>query len=176
MIIQISVFGLTFFLPTTVAELMGTTVGMKASLVTAIPYIAALIGTYFIPRYADRTGNRINIAAVTLLVSGIGMSGAAVVGDIPALSIFGLCFAAMGFIAVQPIFWTFPTNLLTGAALAGGIGFVNTMGAFGGFCAPMIKVYADKLFNNPMAGLLTLGVITAVGAIAIWSLHLIQEK
>lgn len=176
MIIQISVFGLTFFLPTTVAELMGTTVGMKASLVTAIPYIAALIGTYFIPRYADRTGNRINIAAVTLLVSGIGMSGAAVVGDIPALSIFELCFAAMGFIAVQPIFWTFPTNLLTGAALAGGIGFVNTMGAFGGFCAPMIKVYADKLFNNPMAGLLTLGVITAVGAIAIWSLHLIQEK
>lgn len=176
MIIQISVFGLTFFLPTTVANLMGTTVGLEASLVTAIPWVVALAGTYFIPRYADKTGHRIRIAAITLLVSGIGMSAAAFLANVPVLSILGLCFAAMGFISVQPIFWTFPTNLLTGAALAGGIGFVNTLGAFGGFCAPMIKVYADKFFGNPMAGLFTLGIITVIGAIAIGMLYLVEKK
>lgn len=176
MIIQISVYGLTFFLPTTVAELMGTTVGFKASLVTAIPWLAALIGTYFIPRYADKTQKHINIASITLFIAGVGMLGAALISNSPTLSIIGLCFAAMGFIAVQPIFWTFPTRLLTGAALAAGIGFVNMFGAFGGFFAPMIKVYADKAFQNTMAGLLTLGIITVVGAIAIWMLHAIKSE
>lgn len=176
MIIQISVYGLTFFLPTTVAELMGTTVGFKASLVTAIPWLAALIGTYFIPRYADKTQKHISIASITLFIAGVGMLGAALISNSPTLSIIGLCFAAMGFIAVQPIFWTFPTRLLTGAALAAGIGFVNMFGAFGGFFAPMIKVYADKAFQNTMAGLLTLGIITVVGAIAIWMLHAIKSE
>lgn len=176
MIIQISVYGLTFFLPTTVAELMGTTVGFKASLVTAIPWLAALIGTYFIPRYADKTQKHISIASITLFIAGVGMLGAALISNSPTLSIIGLCFAAMGFIAVQPIFWTFPTRLLTGAALAAGIGFVNMFGAFGGFFAPMIKVYADKAFQNTMAGLLTLGIITVVGAIAIWMLHTIKSE
>jgi MFS family permease len=174
MIIQISVYGLTFFLPTIVAGLMGTTVGFKASLVTAIPWMAALIGTYFIPRYSDRTGNRIDVAAVTLFVAGLGISGAALVSQIPVLAIVGLSFAAMGFIAVQPVFWTLPTSLLTGTALAAGIGFVNMFGAFGGFLAPLIKVYADKIFQSPMAGLLTLGGITLVGAAAIWSVHMMK--
>lgn len=174
MIIQISVYGLTFFLPTIVAGLMGTTVGFKASLVTAIPWMAALIGTYFIPRYSDRTGNRIDVAAITLFVAGLGISGAALVSQTPVLSIVGLSFAAMGFIAVQPVFWTLPTSLLTGTALAAGIGFVNMFGAFGGFLAPLIKVYADKIFQSPMAGLLTLGGITLVGAAAIWSVHMMK--
>lgn len=176
MVIQISVYGLTFFLPTTVAELMGTNVGFKASLVTAIPWVAALVGTYFIPRYADKTKKHINIASLTLLVAGIGMAGAAMINGTPVLSIVGLCFAAMGFIAVQPIFWTFPTNMLTGTALAAGIGFVNMFGAFGGFAAPIIKVYADKAFQSTTAGLLTLGIITVVGAVAIYALHLIVRK
>ena len=33
---------------------------------TAIPWVAALFGTWLIPRYSDRTGERRNIAALTL--------------------------------------------------------------------------------------------------------------
>jgi MFS family permease len=176
MIIQISVYGLTFFLPTTVASILGTNVGFKASVVTAIPWLAALIGTYYIPRYADKTKKHINIAAITLFIAGIGMSGAALISGHSVMAIVGLSFAAMGFIAVQPIFWTFPTNILTGTALAAGIGFVNMFGAFGGFFAPMIKVYADKACQNTTAGLLVLGIITVIGAIAICALHMIVNK
>lgn len=174
MIIQISVYGLTFFLPTQVASLMGTTVGFKASLVTAIPWLAALIGTYVIPHYSDRTGNRIGLAAITLFVAGLGIGGSALLAGTPVLAIVALCFAAMGFIAVQPIFWTIPSNMLSGAALAAGIGFINMFGAFGGFLAPIIKVYADKYFNSPMGGLLTLCAITIVGALAIYVLKSVK--
>ncbi|XKM14060.1 MFS transporter [Orbaceae bacterium ac157xtp] len=168
MIIQISVYGLIFFLPTQVAQLMGTTVGFKASLIAAIPWIAALFGTYFIPRYSDMIGERRNIAAITLLIAGIGIGVSAVTG--PVIAIIALCFAAIGFIAVQPVFWTMPTNLLSGAALAAGIGFINMFGAFGGFFAPIIRVKAETLFNNNIAGLLTLALITLLGTLAIFML------
>lgn len=176
MVIQISVYGLTFFLPTTVAGIMGTTVGFKASLVAALPWIVALIGTFYIPRYSDKTGNRIGVAAITMGVAGIGLLGAAVMSATPVISIIGLCFAAMGFIAVQPVYWTLPTSLLTGSALAAGIGFVNMFGAFGGFVAPIIKVHADKAFSIPMAGIFTLGCITMLGCFAIWGVALMKGQ
>jgi len=165
MIIQISVYGLVFYLPTQVAALMGSTVGFKASLVTAIPWVAALFATYYIPRYSDRTGERKYTAAATLLVAGIGIGVSAFAS--PVWAIIALCFAAGGFIAVQPIFWTMPTGMLSGAALAAGIGFTNMFGAFGGFLAPNIKAQSDIFFGNPLAGLVTLSIITIFGALVI---------
>ena len=151
MLIQISVYGLIFFLPT---------------------QVGALLGTYYIPRYSDRTGERRNIAALTLLVAGIGIGVSALAS--PLVALIALCFAAAGFIAVQPVFWTMPTSLLSGAALAAGIGFTNMFGAFGGFLAPIIRVKAEALFNNEIAGLLTLAALTVVGAIAIMALNKVQ--
>ncbi|EHJ81895.1 Major facilitator superfamily MFS-1 [Salmonella enterica subsp. enterica serovar Baildon str. R6-199] len=49
--IQVAVYGLIFFLPTQVAALLGTKVGFTASVVTAVPWVAALLGTWLIPRY-----------------------------------------------------------------------------------------------------------------------------
>ncbi|VGJ21980.1 transporter, major facilitator family protein [Klebsiella pneumoniae] len=145
--IQVAVYGLIFFLPTQVAALLGTKVGFVASVVTAIPWVAALFGTWLIPRYSDRTGERRNIAALTLL-------------------------AAVGVIAVQPVFWTMPTQLLSGTALAAGIGFVNLFGAIGGFLAPIVRVQAETLFASSAAGLLTLAGVAIVGVVIIFSLSL----
>ncbi len=146
--IQVAVYGLIFFLPTQVAALLGTKVGFVASVVTAIPWVAALFGTWLIPRYSDRTGERRNIAALTLLA------------------------AAVGVIAVQPVFWTMPTQLLSGTALAAGIGFVNLFGAIGGFLAPIVRVQAETLFASSAAGLLTLAGVAIVGVVIIFSLSL----
>jgi MFS family permease len=165
MTIQIAVYGLIFFLPTQVAALLGTKVGFTASVVTAIPWVAALFGTWLIPRYSDRTGERRNIATLTLLAAGIGVGVSGLVS--PVLAIVALCVAAVGFIAVQPVFWTMPTQLLSGTALAAGIGFVNLFGAVGGFLAPLIRVKAQTLFGSDAAGLLALAGIAVLGALAI---------
>lgn len=89
--------------------------------------MAALFGTWLIPRYSDRTGERRNIAALTLLAAAVGIAVSGLVA--PVLAIIALCVAAVGVIAVQPVFWTMPTQLLSGTALAAGIGFVNLFGA-----------------------------------------------
>lgn len=164
--IQIGVYGLLFFLPSQVANLMGTTIGFKASLVAAIPWAFSALGVYFIPRYADRFSNkRVSISVSCMIAAAIGLTISAFAG--PVIAIMALCLCATGFLAVQPIFWTFPPQLLSGSALAAGIGFITTIGAFCSFLAPNIRVYADRIMNSSTAGLVTLSLFTLVCAILI---------
>ncbi|HEX8711573.1 MAG TPA: MFS transporter, partial [Terracidiphilus sp.] len=164
-LIQMSIYGVIFYLPTQVAALLGTKVNFEVGLVTAIPWICALIATFAIPRLAQRTGGHRTLAAVTLAISGIGIAVSASAS--PFVSIVALCFAAAGFIAVQPLFWTFPTSYLGGAAAAGGIAFINALGSLGGFLAPNVKTWADSSFGSPHAGLFLLAGTTLVGSFLI---------
>ncbi|HHZ2368775.1 TPA: hypothetical protein ACWAKJ_000740 [Escherichia coli] len=125
--------------------------------------------TWLIPRYSDKTGERRNVAALTLLAAGIGIGLSGLLS--PVLAIVALCVAAIGFIAVQPVFWTMPTQLLSGTALAAGIGFVNLLGAVGGFIAPILRVKAETLFASDAAGLLTLAAVAVIGSLIIFTLR-----
>jgi MFS family permease len=165
--IQVAVYGLMFFLPSQVAELMGSTLGFKESLVAAIPWAASALGVYYVPRYADRhPEQRVSVSAACMLLAAFGLAASAFAG--PALAIGALCLSAIGFLAVQPIFWTFPARLLSGSALAAGIGFCTTIGAGFSFLAPIIRVQADQMFG-PRGGLVVLAVVSVfcAGLIAL---------
>jgi MFS family permease len=163
--IQMSVYGVVFYLPTQVGALLGKKVGFEVGLVAAIPWLCAIAASYTLPRIADRNGTHRAIAAATLAVSGLGIAVSA--GSAPAIALIALCFAASGFIAVQPLFWTFPTSYLGGVAAAGGIGLINALGALGGFFAPNLKAWADAYFGSPQAGLYALACSTMAGVLLI---------
>jgi MFS family permease len=166
-LIQVAVYGVVFYLPTQVGHLLGKKVGLEVGLVTAIPWICALIAAYLIPRYSDRTGERRRTAAFTLAVAGAGIAVSAVAGDSPIVALIALCVAASGFISVQPLFWTFPTGHLSGAAAAGGIALVNSFGAAGGFAGPIVRTWAEQSLGWPFAGLYVLGLAAFIGAMLI---------
>ena len=164
--IQISVYGLMFFLPSQVASLMGQSLGFKASLVAAIPWACSAFGVYYIPRLADKNpSRRVAISVMCMLAAAVGLALSAFAS--PVFAIAALCLSAIGFLSVQPVFWTFPPQLLSGPALAAGIGFCTTMGAFCSFLAPIIRVEMDKLMNSNTAGIITLAVITVGCALLI---------
>ncbi|AUT73025.1 Sugar phosphate permease [Paraburkholderia hospita] len=169
LLIQMSVYGVIFYLPQQVAALMGESVGLRVGMVAAVPWICALALTWFVPRRADATGThrRWAVALLVLAGCGIGVSGAT---HSPLLAMAALCCAASGFIAAQPLFWTFPTRYLTGAAAAGGIALINSLGSLGGFIAPTLRTSAEHAFQSTSAGLLLLGAASLLAALLIGTL------
>lgn len=166
LLIQASVYGVVFYLPSQVAGLLGTKVGLKVGLVSAIPWVCALLAAWWVPGFAQRSQKPRTVASLTLLVAAIGMA-ASVSFSSPLLGVAALCFAAAGFIAVQPVFWTFPVNALAGAAAAGGIAMINSLGAVGGFIAPIVKNWAEGHFHSPAAGLYLLAGTTVLAAVLV---------
>jgi MFS family permease len=159
--IQMSVYGAVFYLPAEVSALMHKPAGLEVGMVAAIPWVCALVAVFWLPRIADKRRNHRQLAALTLLVSGCASFAFPTAG--PRVGLLCLSLAVAGFIAVQPLFWTFPTSYLADRAAAGGIALI-TMGNLGGFIAPNLKVWADVHFGSPHAGLYLLAGITVVNA------------
>ncbi|MDE1181589.1 MFS transporter [Paraburkholderia sp.] len=168
-LIQMSVYGVIFYLPQQVAALLGTTVGLRVGLVAALPWLCALATTWFVPRRADRTRTHRGWAIALLMLAGCGIAASGVSSS-PVLSLIALCCAASGFIAAQPLFWTFPTRYLSGAAAAGGIALINSLGGLGGFIAPSLRTAAEQGFASKSAGLIALGVASVLAALLIAAL------
>jgi MFS family permease len=160
-LIQMSTYGAVFYLPAEVSALMHRPEGLAVGIVSAIPWICALIAVYILPRAADRVRQHRKFAALTLLAAGCASLAFPTAG--PVAGLIALSIAVSGFIAVQPLFWTFPTGYLVDRAAAGGIALIG-MGNLGGFLAPNLKVWADEYFTSPRAGLYLLAVITLLNA------------
>jgi MFS family permease len=161
--VQMSVYGVVFYLPTRIAGLTGGHVGTKVGLLTAIPWIAAIVGTFCVTRMADRHGHHRTWAAAMLALAALGIGASALTSSV-VLALAAFCVAAIGFVSVQPLFWTLPTGYLGGAAAAGGIALINSIGNLGGFVAPNLKGLAEHWAGSPQAGMLSLSAVGLIGA------------
>jgi sugar phosphate permease len=162
--LQIAVYGVTFFLPTQVTAITGQKLGFQSSLVTAIPWVFALVGLLIFPGLADRTRKHRLIGSLLLLGTAFGIIISGALSSNPVLAIAGLCLAAMGFVAMSPIFWTLPTEYMTGYAAAAGIALINSLGNLGGFLAPIQRDYFKETLGGN-AGLYSLAIGAVLAAV-----------
>ncbi len=160
-LIQISTYGAVFYLPVEISALLHKPVGIEVGLVSAIPWICTLVAVYFLPRAADKFNKHRQLASLALLISGCASFAFPTAG--PRMGLVMLSLAVTGFIAVQPLFWTFPTGYLADRAAAGGIAVIG-MGNLGGFLAPNLKVWTDEYFGSQRAGLYLLAGLTVLNA------------
>lgn len=167
-LIQIGIYGTVFYLPAEISALLHRSVGFEVGLVSAIPWMCAFVASYLVPKAADAGGSHRGFAVATLLIT--GCAGFAFPSLGPAAGVAALSLSAAGFVAVQPLFWTFPTGYLADRAAAGGIALIGA-GNLGGFIAPNLKVWADDTFHSPHAGLYLLAGLTLVNACLITTLR-----
>jgi MFS family permease len=159
--IQMSIYGAIFYLPAEISALMHQPAGFEVGVVTAIPWICATIACYWLPKRADRKKNHRAMAAWVLFAGGVASFVFPAAG--PRMGLLALSVAVSSFVAVQPLFWTFPTGYLADRAKAGGIALIGT-GNLGGFLAPNLKVWADEYFRSPSAGLYVRAGFTVLNA------------
>lgn len=161
--IQMSVYGVVFYLPTRIASFLDGQVGLNVGLITAIPWVCALVVTRLVTRQADRSGQHRQLAVAMLGMAAAGIAASALAGNL-GLAVIAFCFAASGFVSVQPLFWTLPTGYLSGAAAASGIALINSLGNLGGFVAPNLKTLMESQFADPRAGMFALAAVGLLGA------------
>jgi MFS-type transporter involved in bile tolerance (Atg22 family) len=66
--------------------------------------------------------------------------------------------------AAFPCFWTLPSAFLSGAAVAAGIGVINSIGNLSGFLGPYWVGWMTDLFGSATWGLVGIGLVMVAGA------------
>ena len=128
-------YGITFFLPQIVKGLGHS--NFVTGLLTAIPYVIGVIGLICWGHSSDRRKERRWHLIVASMVAAIGLAGTAFfTGSAWALATMSV--AAVGLYGSRPCFWPMPSLFLTGAAAAGGIALINSIGNLGGYVGPFI--------------------------------------
>jgi len=157
--------GINNWMPTIIKSL-GTMSNLEVSSVTAIPWIFGAVAAVLWGRHSDRKNERYVNLAIPLIVGAIGFVASAYVGS-PLLGIVCLSIAVMGIIAGYTVFWVVPGTFLTGAAVAGGIALVNSLGNLGGFIAPFTIGWIKQTTGSFTDALLVLaGAMVVSGVIA----------
>ena len=154
-------YGLSFFLPQ-IVKAFGVS-NFQAGLVAALPYAVGLVSIVLWGRRSDRKLERRLHLAFPLFVASAGIAISTAL-DNPTLKMAALSVAGFGIFGCLPVFWTFPAAFLSGAAAAGGIALINSIGNLAGFVGPYAMGRIKDVTGSYTGGLLSL---SAAGFIAM---------
>ncbi|PVZ19671.1 Sugar phosphate permease [Pseudomonas sp. URIL14HWK12:I9] len=115
--------------------------------IAAIPYIGAVAALLVWGKRSDRRQERVFHALAPLALAVAGLLITALIGT-PVANIAGLTIASIGLFAVLPVFWTLPPRFMVGAAAAGGIAVINSIGNLGGFFGPSSMGYIKDMTGS----------------------------
>jgi ACS family tartrate transporter-like MFS transporter len=155
--------GLLYFIPQMIKSL-GDYSNMTVGWLTMIPYTCGGIAMVVWGRISDRMNERRWNLFVACVFSTVGLVIAGMtMGTWWAL--VGMSIAAMGFYGSKGPFFAMPPMFLSGAGLAAGIAWINSIGNLGGFFGPWyVGVMKDLTgsFAGGLYGLALLGLIAAI--------------
>jgi ACS family tartrate transporter-like MFS transporter len=160
-------YGLIFFLPQ-IVKAFGMS-NLQVGFVTSLPYVVGLIGMLWWGHHSDRTGERRYHLVFSLMVASAGIAASTMLPD-PTLKMTALSIAGFGIFSCLPLFWTLPTAFLSGAASAGGIALINSIGNLAGFAGPFAVGRIKDMTGSYTGGLLLLSAAGLVGAIIVLAL------
>jgi D-galactonate transporter len=169
-------YGITFWLPTLIKS-AGVQGVFNVGLLTAIPYLVAVVTMLLLGASADRMRERRWHLIVPCLVGAAGLTASAFAAQNTTLAIIALCFAAGGIISCAPLFWSLPTAFLAGTSAAAGIAAVNSVGNLAGFVSPYVIGWVKDLTQSTDIGLYILTGILVLGAILVYATpHRLVDK
>jgi MFS transporter, ACS family, tartrate transporter len=155
--------GMLIFIPQMIKS-MGDYSNMTVGWLTMIPYICGAIAMVVWGRISDRMNERrwnlfigCLFSAVGLLIAGLTMG--------TWWALVGMSIAAMGFYGSKGPFFAMPPMFLSGAGLAAGIAWINSLGNLGGFFGPWYVGVMKDLTGNYTGGLYGLALFGLIAAI-----------
>jgi MFS family permease len=157
-LIQIGFYGLNLWLP----HLVKVTTGggsVLVGLVTAIPYVFAIVGLYLNARAADRSGRYSFHVMLSLSIGAVALVASVALGSFAVLSIVLVSVAMGGALAYDGPFWASASKAMPVALAGGAMGLINALGNLGGFVGPFVGGYLQDVSGGSF---LSTAVVLAV--------------
>jgi ACS family tartrate transporter-like MFS transporter len=155
--------GMLIFIPQIVKSL-GDYSNMTVGWLTMIPYTCGAIAMVLWGRISDRMNERRWNLFIGCVFSTVGLVFAGMtMGTWWAL--VGMSIAAMGFYGSKGPFFAMPPMFLSGAGLAAGIAWINSIGNLGGFFGPWYVGAMKDLTGSYAGGLYGLALLGLIAAI-----------
>ena len=155
--------GMLIFIPQMIKSL-GDYSNMTVGWLTMIPYTCGAIAMVVWGRISDRMNERrwnlfigCVFSTVGLIIAGMTMG--------TWWALVGMSIAAMGFYGSKGPFFAMPPMFLSGAGLAAGIAWINSIGNLGGFFGPWYVGIMKDLTGSYAGGLYGLALLGLIAAI-----------
>ncbi len=155
--------GMLIFVPQMIKSL-GNFSNMTVGWLTMIPYICGGIAMVVWGRISDRMNERrwnlfiaCALSTVGLVIAGMTMG--------TWWALVGMSMATMGFYGSKGPFFAMPPMFLSGAGLAAGIAWINSLGNLGGFFGPWYVGVMKDLTGSYAGGLYGLALLCLLAAL-----------
>ena len=153
----------SFWLPQIMKSVLGGQSNTVVGLMVMIPNFLGLIAMILFSRHSDRTLERRYHMATAATLSGIAMLLLGAPRS-PFLSVVLFSVVAIGAYSFLPVFFSMPSEFLTGCSAAAGIALVTSVANFGGFVGPYTVGVIRQKTGNSYYGLICAGVFFLLSA------------
>ena len=164
-------YGIFLWLPKMLREAWGSG-GFGLSLITGIPFVAALAAMVLVGRHSDRTGERKLHVAACASTAALGLLLAAGSQHNIWLLVLSFTLSQVGQRSVTSVFWAIPPIFLAGTGAAAGIALINSLGNLGGAVGPSLMGWLRDATGGYAGGLLVLAAVLVAEALVVVSLRL----
>jgi sugar phosphate permease len=163
----VGVYGFVLWLPTIVQK--GAARGIAITgLLSAIPYLAAVILMLLVSWLSDRSGNRSRYIWPLLLVAGLALFGSYMTSSVSFTYSFAFLILAGGLMyAPYGPFFAFIAERLPRNVAAEVTALVNACGALGSFAGSYAVGLLQARTGNPRAGFLLMSICVLISALLI---------
>ena len=161
-------YGLGFFLPQVIKETL-TKDPIAIGWLFTIPSAVTVAGMFFVGRHSDSTGERRWHFALSSIVAALAFAASAIPGIPGTVGFAALTIANTGVLCAFAVFWSLPTQILSGAAAAAGIAWINSVGNLAGYASPhAVGAIRDKTHSMTLALLVLAGAMLTSAVVSLW--------
>ncbi|MGE8623205.1 MFS transporter [Acinetobacter schindleri] len=167
--------GLQIWMPS-IIRASGVSNVWNIGLLSALPFLVAVIVQQLIARRSDRAQERRWHAAVPTFVAAIGWVLLTQIEHNLVLSMIALTIIASGFLGATGPFWALPSRYLGGTAAAGGLALIAMLGGVGAFFSPTIVGELATATGNLKIGYLYYASLMIIGPLLmLYGTYLIEK-
>ena len=162
-------WGFSYWMPTVLKDVSGWS-NSKIGQVFAVAMLVSLVASVATGHSSSKRNEKRWHGALHLFIAAIGV-GASAFTSAPWTFVCFLTLAAIGTYAPMSVWWSYPTTFLSGAAAAGAVGLINSVGNLGGFVGPYVTGWVRQTTGSFAGALLYLAASLAAAGLLVLTLR-----